>query len=657
MKKNVYLVQVNVTYSDFIAYLPYAAGCIQAYAEKDEDIRRAYRFGDILYMRKTIDEAMEDISDPYLVGFSCYVWNMEYNLALARRIKQTYPSCLTVFGGHNIPFNAEILDREPCVDYLMHGEGEVNFVRLLKTLDRADPSGSGEPAQDPLLGLTDLSLRVGGRGTTLPAGKCAVSLDDMPSPYTAGLFDRMLEEYPTVQFQGTLETNRGCPYDCAFCDWCFTERIRKFPIEKIKSEIKWMSDHRIPYCYCADANFGIFPRDYEIAEYVVERNKATGYPKIFKPCYAKNSDERVFSIGRLLNDNGVDKGVTLAYQSMSPEVLRNIGRQNLDIEYFTNLNARYTEAGIPTYTELILGLPGETYDSFCSGLCGLLEAGQHNSMTVYTCQVYCNSPLAQKDFREKFGIRWERQKLHGIHYPANFNGVQEYYDVVVETKDMSKADWVRANMFSVCLQSCHHLGLLRCFALYARYELDIPYFDFYDRLLSYIFSRKDTYTCRLYESIRQKTEDTEHSDWCYQNDIFSKVGWYFEEGVFLDLAYNIGEWRKDIRPFVDSLGIDADVLSALFDYQQAILRFPGQRTVTVDSPYDFYHYFNNIYDDAYAPLEKTPNRLMITVEKEIDDWATYAREIIWYGKRRSATLLTNPRESIVFTPLGAEDEP
>ncbi len=641
MKKTIYLVQVNVTYSDFIAYLPYAAGCIQAYAESDAELMKSYRFGDILYMRKTVDEALEEIRDPYLVGFSCYVWNMEYNKALARRVKEKYPDCLIVFGGHNIPFDASLLETQPYIDFLMHGEGEFGFVRLLRALKNGDD----------LLTLRDLSLRVGGRCVTLPQSEKPEPLDGLVSPYMAGLFDRMLKEYPTVQFQGTLETNRGCPYTCAFCDWCFTERIRFFPMEKIRGEILWMSEHGIPYCYCADANFGIAERDMEIARWVVECNQKTGFPRIFKPCYAKQSDERVFRIGKYLNEHGVDKGVTLAYQSMNEQVLENIGRRNLDIEYFTNLNARYTEAGIPTYTELILGLPGETYDSFCHGLCGLLEAGQHNSMTVYTCQVYCNSPLAQPAYSKKFGIRWERQKLHGIHYPANFNGVQEYYDVVVETKDMSKADWVRANMFSVCLQSCHHLGLLRCFAIYCRYELGISYYDFYNRLLAYIFSAGGTYIRDLYEEIRRKTDDTEHSDWCYQNDVFSKVGWYFEEGIFLDLAYHIDLFWRDIRPFLDTLGIDAEVLPALLAYQRQILRFPGQRTVLIENDYDFYHYFDRIYDEAYAPLEKKRNRLTVTVEKQIDDWATYAREIIWYGKRRSATLLTNPREHIAFTVL------
>lgn len=640
MKKKVYLAQVNVAYSDYLAYLPYAAGCIAAYAWSLDDIKSEYEAGEILFLRKTIEDAMQDIDKPYLVGFSCYIWNMEYNKALARCIKEKYPDCIIVFGGHNIPNDATILESEPYIDFLMHGEGEHNFVELLRALSKGDLSQ-----------LTDISLRENGKCVTREQGKSCIKLDDLPSPYLDGWFDGMYEKYPKIDWQATLETNRGCPYQCAFCDWCFTEKIRTFPMEKIKGEIKWMSDHKISYCYGADSNFGIMARDLEIAQCVVDFHNSTGYPKIFKPCYAKNSDDRVFEIGVLLNSNGVDKGVTLAYQSMDPDVLENIGRRNLDIEYYTKLNARYTAAGIPTYTELILGLPGETYASFCSGLCKLLEAGQHNSMTVYTCQVYCNAPVAQPEYRDKYGIRWEHQKLHGIHYPANFNGVQEYYDVIVETNTMSKDEWVRANMFSVTLQSFHHLGLLRCFAIYCRYELGVSYYDFYNRLLDFIFSDESRYIYKLFESIRHATDDTEHSDWCYQNDIFSKVGWYFEEGIFLDLAYNFETFKTEIREFTDSLGIEDGIAASLFDYQMAIIRQPLQERISVQSAYDFYNYFENIYEDRYSALEKKSNRLDIELEKKIDNWAVYAREIIWYGKRRSATICTNAREKTVQTYL------
>lgn len=634
-KKKVYFVQVNVTYSDYIAYLPYAAGCIAAYAWEDKEIKESFELSDILYMRLKVEESLEKIKDPAVVAFSCYVWNMEYNLKLAKMVKEKYPDCAVVFGGHNVPDNTALLEEHSFIDVLMHAEGEEPFAMLLKQVN----------GEKDFSKVYDISYRKNEKIITTEKKK-VYDIANYPSPYKAGLFDRMFKEYPTVNFHATLETNRGCPYSCAFCDWCFTKKIRFFPLERIFADIDWMSEHKISYCYCADANFGISDRDIEIANYILKKKTETGYPQVFKPCYAKESDDTVFEIGKILNHSGIDKGVTLAYQSLDEKTLENIGRKNLTLEHYSSLTAKYAEEKIPTYTELILGMPGETYDSFCNGLCRLLENGQHNSMTVYTCQVYCNSPLAQKEYKEKYGIRWERQPLHGIHYPANFNGVQEYYDVVVETADMSKEMWVKANMFSVCLQSMHHLGLLRCFALYSRYELGISYYDFYNRLLEYVFSDKEKYIYKLFEEIRWKTENTEVSDWCYQKDIFSKVGWYFEEGIFLDLIYNRDTFWNEIEGFISSLGIEEDVYEQLLHYQKSILRLPNVKELTVDTQYDFYNYFENIYDDCYKPLEKKKTRLSIELEKQIDTWADYAREIIWFGKRRSATLCTNSREKI-----------
>ena len=595
-KKRIYPVQIALSHSS-PCFLPYSMGCISAYLKNDPEIMQAYEVCNIVSIRETVPEILKRFDNPDIVAFTNFVWNLEYNKELAKELKKLYPEVIIIFGGHSVPPDASFLEKYGFIDYLMHNEGEETFTLLLKALENGNDLSS----------VPNLSYR-SENGCVTTEEYHPTDISSYPSPYTEGVFDCLLNEFPNVEFHATLETNRGCPYMCAYCEWCFTRRIREFPMEKIKAEIDWIAKNKIRYCYCADANFGISARDIEIAQYVVDCNKNNGYPQIFKPCYAKNSDENIFEIGKLLNKNGVDKGVTLAYQSMSPTVLENIGRKNLDINYYSRLNALYSAEGIPTYTELILGLPGETYESFCNGLCGLLEAGQHNSITVYTCQVYCNSPLAQPDYKEKHGIRWERVPLHGIHYPANFNGVQEYYDIVVETKDMSKEEWVKANMFSVCLQSFHHLGLLRCFAIYSRFEKGISYFDFYNRLLNYIFSDETKYIYKLFNMIKSKTEDTRNSDWCYQNDIFSKVGWYFEEGAFLDMAYNSNIFWQEIGGFIDSLGIEEKVKTALFEYQKSIIRLPDQETPIIESDYDFYNYFENIYKMEYAPLKKQKNR-------------------------------------------------
>ncbi len=635
MKKNIYLVQVNVTYSNKISYIPYAAGCIQAYALNDETVAAAYNFGEITVIRETPKQVIKRFSEPYLIGFSCYTWNIEYNKAVASLVKKKWPECLVVFGGHEVPADGSMLKSESSVDYLLHGEGEEPFTELLKALE----SGTD------LNNVSNLSFRRGGEIITTKTSY-GFDISAYPSPYTMGLFDKLVADHPDMLFNAILETNRGCPYGCTYCDWCFTKKIRSFGMDKIKAEIDWMSEKKMPYCYCADANFGIAERDVEIAEYVVSKHNESGYPGVFKPCYAKESNDTVFAAGKLLNDAGADKGVTLAYQTLSSEALKNIGRKNLTLDHFAEIDARYNEANIPTYTELILGMPGETYESFCKGMCELLERGQHNSMTVYNCQVYVNSPMGSPEYQKNFGIKTTRIPLHGIHYPLNFNGVPEYFNVIYETASMPMEMWVRANMFSIILQAFHHLGLLRCFAIYLRMEKDVSYYDFYDKLLDFVFSDESTGNYALFNDIRERMADIETGDWTYQQDVFSKIGWYFEEGAFLDMAYRGEDFWREIEPFLKSFGIEGEIYDSMLDYQKNIIRRPCINSAVVESDYNFYSYFENVYTASYEPLEKRRTRLTIEMEKQITSWAQYAIEIIWYGKRRSATLITNPREKI-----------
>jgi hypothetical protein len=92
----------------------------------------------------------------------------------------------------------------------------------------------------------------------------------------------------------------------------------------------------------------------------------------------------------------------MAYQTLCDDALKNINRKNLTMEHFSDLMASYTEANIPTYSELILGLPGETAESFCQGLCKLLRAGQHNSISVYYCELLPNAPMCEPEYMKKY---------------------------------------------------------------------------------------------------------------------------------------------------------------------------------------------------------------------------------------------------------------
>ncbi len=637
MKDKFYLVQIGVSYSSPV-FLPYSVGCIAAYLKQDDEITENYDIPDIIVMREKIDDVIKRFTNPSIVAFSCFTWNLEYNKSLAVRLKELYPDVKIIFGGHSVPHGSSFLDEYAFIDYLMHNEGEETSAKLLKALKNGTD----------LSQVPNISYRTKqGNVTTEACHPCDIS--NYPSPYTEGIFDNIIKENPDVEFHATLETNRGCPYGCTYCEWCFTRKIRPFPIEKIKSEIDWIAENKIHYCYCADANFGIMERDVEIAEYVIEQKKKHGYPFVFKPCYAKESDETVFEAGYVLNKNQADKGVTLAYQSLDAKTLENIGRKNLTLEHFSSLDARYNEAGIPTYTELILGLPGETYESFCKGICELLESGQNNSMTVYECQVYPNSEMGNPQYQKKFGIKTSRIPLLGIHYNPEFNGVSEYFDIITETSSMPKSDWVKACMFSVILQTFHHLGLIRYFAIYLHKEKNIAYFDFYNKLFEYIYKENTGFLNEFFVSLYKRKADTDTADWTYNRDVFGTTGWYFEEGAFLEMVYHSEIFWKEIEAFLLKFDIEQDVFTELFNYQKSLIRLPDVSEVTVHSRYNFYKYFEAVCENLPADLVRVNCTLHIKSPKEISNWSDYAREIIWFGKRYSATLLVNPREIITYS--------
>ncbi|MEI6579394.1 MAG: radical SAM protein, partial [Eubacteriales bacterium] len=552
-------------------------------------------------------------------------------------LKDKYPDCIILFGGHNVPNDFSILVDLGFVDVLFHGESEEPFLSLLKAL------ALGKSLET----VSNISFRKAKGNFFRTETVYYDSVESYPSPYLLGLFDKYLTECDPDDFCYIIETNRGCPYHCAYCDWCFSTKLKLFPMERIKKEIEWFAVQKAEYIFCADANFGILERDLEIAQWVVDVKKRTGYPLVFNGCYAKNSDDIVFEISKLLFDNKANKAATLAYQSLNVIALENVNRKNFTMESFSKLLQRYNEAGIPTYTEMILGLPGETYESFCQGLCELIEAGQHGNSTVYACQVYCNSFLGQKDYQKKYGIDVAHMPINYIRFlPPQKDEIQEYMDLIVATNTMSREMMASAMIFCTCLQCFHHIGLLRCFAVYLRHEKNVSYLDFYHRLLDYIFSANGTLMNDVFIRLGDMCNDCTTGEWTYCDERFGDTGWFLEEGAFLELIYDHKRFWEEIKPFLDSFEIDKDVYKELLNYQQSIIRMPNQKTLELNLSYDYYNYFLDIFTNKYEPLKKIKNKLTMEVDIGVANWKDYAKLVMLYAKRRGDTVITNAKKNV-----------
>ncbi|MDY6017308.1 MAG: radical SAM protein [Oscillospiraceae bacterium] len=492
-----------------------------------------------------------------------------------------------------------------------------------------------------------------GENGFVKTGSEAFCLSDYPSPYLSGVFDSIVDG--KTNFSAILETNRGCPFHCAFCDWgTLGSRVRLFPMERIKAEIDWIAAHKIEYVYCADGNFGLFDRDEEIAEYIIQLKKKTGYPKNFRVCFTKNRTEFVKKICMRFNEYGLDKAQTLSFQSLSPKVLENIGRKNISLEHFKELMNEYSRCGISTSSELILGLPGETKESFCEGLCSLIEYGQHKAIQVYTCDLLPNSEMGSKEFVEKFGIETVRTPFAQAHCNPPDNDATEFNTTVVKTDSLSLEDWIYCVVFSCLVQAFHNIGFFRAVAIYLRNEKGVSYYDIYSAIAEYSKSDKETACGGVYYLLERLAKGMSEGKnaWAAVCEPLGDICWQFDEIYFLKSLERADEIYDELEKFVGERFGRSEEISALFDYQRSILKRVGKAEKhEIYSDYDFFHYFKSIYDGSREPLKKAKNRITVKDGKPCGSLYEYACEVVWYGRNQGAALYSSDCYNPIYNNL------
>lgn len=627
--KNVYMIQPNSQYGNSI-YFPYAAGSLVAYAFKNEAIAEEYEFKGFVYKKDNIDSIISKIDTPFVIGFSCYIWNFEFNKKLAKAIKEFFPECKIIFGGHQITESSEII-HESYVDYILLGEGEESFKDiLLHLIGKKDI----ESVHNLLYRDGNQWKQTDNSGTDIP---------ERVSAYTNGYFDDIVKN-EELSFSAILETNRGCPNKCAFCDWGnIKSKIKLYDIETVKREIDWMSENKIEYCYCADSNFGMFERDLFIVDYLIKKHGETGYPQKFQATYSKNNPETVFEITKKLNESGMSKGATLSFQSMHQNVLDNIYRRNMPIEYFKRLMALYNQNGISAYSEIIIGLPGESYESFREGIEQLLEAGQHMSINFFNCELLVNSIMNDPDYVKQHSIKHAYTELHQYHIVPDENTVPEISRIVVSTADMSQEMWIECNILSVFIRAFHNLGTLQCIAIYLFFEKQIRYTDFYCALIQWAKNNPSTVCGRIYLWLFQKYSEVLNNTGsltCIE-DGFGDITWPLDEGAFLKVIKSFDKFFDEVTEFIKPYFDDEAIFNELISYQTAVVKSPYLREKKLKSAYDWYGFFKSVYSNNYEPLKKKNNTVIINAHDIPSDPEEYAKKVIWFGRKGGQNIITD----------------
>ncbi|TQR44802.1 B12-binding domain-containing radical SAM protein [Paenibacillus popilliae] len=321
-----------------------AIRCLKAHCEGEFDVDIAE------YTIK--DPVMNIVSDLYqrepdVIGFSCYIWNIEETIKVVNMLRKVRPEIRIVLGGPEVSYDTkEWMGRLSDVDFIVMGEGEETLLHLLREIE-------GEGKYHFVFGV---AYRNKQGEVVINPPRPKLDLNEIPSPH------RFAEDIPSLGKRVVyFETSRGCPFSCQFCLSSIEVGVRYFDIERTKADILYLIDNGAKLIKFVDRTFNI-KRDYamEMFQFLIENHRGCVFQfeitaDIMRPevldYLAEHAPPGVFRF---------EIGVQSTNDPTNELVKR---RQN-----FTKLTRtvmKVKDSGkIDQHLDLIAGLPLEDYDTF-----------------------------------------------------------------------------------------------------------------------------------------------------------------------------------------------------------------------------------------------------------------------------------------------------
>ncbi len=520
------------------------------------------------------------------------------------------------------------------MDLIVENEGETAFLDLcLSTLTDA-----------PRESITGLRLLRDGRYINTGPGRFTKDMDELASPYLTGVFDELMSG--PIRFHAIWETDRGCPFKCGFCYWGDDSRGVKARVglDRLELEMDWFVAHGIELLYIADSNFGWLDRNKIVAHGLVARAREHGFPTKVMTTWAKNANDKVFETAQILNSAGLCYPITMSYQSLDAEALRNIKRSNIALPRTRELRTKYVANNMSTYTDLLIGVPGETVASFLNGIEDVITYGEHDQIQIYPIRILPNTDMARAEYIEEHKIKTVWVPLLTKHGAlVDDDPVPEKEEIIVETATMTQADWrrqVECTWFVqsfFCLKSAYFVLLFLNAHTGARIT-DFTTF-FLDRLrrgddlpvLRRELRRVDQFLDSLLGGL--PTVDTSDLD-------IPAVQWPVEEATFIALALARDDFYRELRVIVDEFvaaqgtRCERALLDDVFAYQRARVVNPsGPAETELTFAWNLPAFYRAAMLLEPEPLERRTVTMRVRATTTYATLRDFAQLQVWYGRQ------------------------
>lgn len=343
---------------------------------------------------------------PWLVGFTCYLWNVERTLCLARRLKERDPSLQVLLGGPEISADNAWVLGDAAVDYAAIGEGEQTFVELLQGL-----------ASDGVGAIAGLWSR--SRPQPAPRPTLA-NLDEVSSPYLEQIIDAADEQLLL------LETVRGCVFKCKFCYYpkSYT-RLAYLSPPQILANLQHAAQQQVREVVLLDPTLNQRPDFPAFLELLAQANPRHAFT-YFAELRAEGITPHTAALLRRANFTEVEVGL----QSVAPEAQHHMARKN-HLRAFERGVRAMMDAGIQVKVDLIIGLPGDTPDTIRQGLEYLQQEGLYTSVQVFHLAVLPGTAFRHE--ASMLGLRYQPLPPYYVLQTPTLS-LAEMYDLMDEAQ-------------------------------------------------------------------------------------------------------------------------------------------------------------------------------------------------------------------------------
>lgn len=303
----------------------------------------------------TINNRVEDILDdiymekPVVIGFSCYIWNIEYIEKLVASLGKLLPTCKIFLGGPEVSYNTDYyLDKYSNVSGVMVGEGEETFLELAQKLfaEGIDESCQNNIGNIELAGLCT-------RDNRKPLLREALDMSKLPFPYSN------LKEFENRIIY--YESSRGCPFSCSYCLSSIDKKLRFRDLELVKKELLFFLENKVDQVKFIDRTFNCLKeRCEEIWQFIKENDN--GYTNFHFEISADLITDKQIEILNGMRPGAVQ--LEIGVQTTNEDSIKAI-RRKMDIDKLREVVARLrAPKNIHLHLDLIAGLPYEDIESF-----------------------------------------------------------------------------------------------------------------------------------------------------------------------------------------------------------------------------------------------------------------------------------------------------